>query len=155
MRIEWKSIVTRLVKRIRGGAKKFWRVIYSYIRKQSLSIEIGGYKKEKRKIIGKIKKSKSNFERRNGASGAGYYREKKYPRCWQKRVASFRCVKTCRPKSDRSLYKRKRKKKKRHSFRKKKNPKKWMYGENESFESFDDKLLLFFRVFFFLFFYFV
>lgn len=62
---------------------------------------------------------------RNGPEGS-YYREKKkrkkYPRCWQKRVASFRCIKTCRPNmSDRSLYKRERKKKKkRHSFRKKK-----------------------------------
>lgn len=31
----------------------------------------------------------------------------KYPRCWQKQVASFRCIKS-RPKSDRSLYKQKR-----------------------------------------------
>lgn len=46
---------------------------------------------------------------RNGPEGP-YYREKKYPRCWQKRVASFRCIKTRRPNmSDRSLYKREKK----------------------------------------------
>lgn len=83
---------------------------------------------------------------RNGPEGP-YYREKKYPRCWQKRVASFRCIKTRRPNmSDRSLYKRE---KKNDTLSEKKNPKKWMYGANESFESFDDKLLLFFLCFFF------
>lgn len=83
---------------------------------------------------------------RNGPKGP-YYREKKYPRCWQKRVASFRCIKTRRPNmSDRSLYKRE---KKNDTLSEKKNPKKWMYGANESFESFDDKLLLFFLCFFF------
>lgn len=67
-----------------------------------LSIEIGVGGGRKTNLFDEIPRTNSEKE-----MGQWDRILEKYPRCWQKQVASFRCIKS-RPKSDRSLYKQKR-----------------------------------------------